>query len=481
MAMQDQGISPQNNKPKAKKSLINDPVVRSIFYQVVLVAGIVALGLFLFANLRANLERQNIATGFGFLDNAAGFDIGFKLIDYDRSSTYWRVLLVGFLNTFLVASIGIVLATILGFSIGIARLSSNWLIARLATVYVEIIRNIPLLLQMFFWYFGVLALLPSNVKQSIMLPLDMVLNKRGFYYPRPLWDIPNIIPTGLIEGLASTGGWLVPIAVGAWGVWIVVKKYMAKQLTLITQEAMIGLLILAVATVILFAVPDWWLQTVVRNILNSLNLVVMAIIAAACAVAYLRKWAAKKLSDTGERFPVGRASIGIMVIFPLLVWFITFSKLDFEIPVLQGFNFKGGVQIPPELIAVGIALVMYTASFIAEVVRAGILAVDRGQTEAAQALGLQDGDRLRLVVIPQAMRVIIPPLTNQFLNLTKNSTLAIFIGYPELAAVFTGTTLNQTGQAVEVMVMTMVIYLTLSLLTSAYMNWYNAQNALIER
>lgn len=481
MAVQDQGLPAGKGQPKAKTSIINDPVYRSIFYQVLLVVGIIAFGLFLFANLRANLERQNIATGFGFLNNAAGFDIGFKLIDYDRSSTYWRVLLVGFLNTFLVASIGIVLATILGFSVGIARLSSNWLIAKIATVYVETIRNIPLLLQMFFWYFGVLSLLPSNVKESLILPLDMILNKRGFYYPRPLWDIPNIIPAGFIEGVAGIAGWAMPLAVAAWGISIIVRKYMAKMLVLISQEAMIGLLILFVTAIILFVVPDWWLQTVVRNVLNALNIVVMAIIAGFIGVTYLRKWAAKKLADTGERFPVGRVSIAIFVLVPLVVWFLSFSTLGFEKPELKGFNFQGGIQIPPELIAVGIALVMYTASFIAEVVRAGILAVDRGQTEAAQALGLKDGDRLRLVVIPQAMRVIIPPLTNQFLNLTKNSTLAIFIGYPELAAVFTGTTLNQTGQAVEVMVMTMVIYLTLSLLTSAYMNWYNAQNALIER
>ncbi len=394
-------VPPASQDAPAKASLFYDPKARAIFYQVALLVAVVWFGSYIWGNLTDNMARQNIRTGFAFLNNISGFDINFHLIDYSRSSTFWQALQVGFLNTLLVSAIGIVLATIWGFTLGIARLSSNWVIARLATAYVETLRNIPLLLQMFFWYFGVLALLP-NVKQSIPLPLDIFFNKRGLFFPGPVFS----------EGFGI--------------VWI-------------------ALAVAIIASVIVF------------------------------------KWAHKRQDETGVRPPAGLISIAMIVLLPAVAWIATGQSLTFDLPQLKGFNFKGGLHIPPELIAVLWALVLYTATFIAEIVRAGILAVPRGQSEAAQALGLKETDRLNLVVIPQAMRVIVPPLTSQYLNLTKNSSLAVAVGFPDLVSVFMGTTLNQTGQAVEVVLITMLIYLSLSLITSAFMNWFNARIALTER
>jgi len=385
----------------AKASLIYDPKVRSWFYQFLLLGGVVWFFGSVWGNLTANMARQNIRTGFGFLDNTSSFEIGFKLIEYDRSSTFGDALLVGFLNTMLVSVIGIIIATIFGFSIGIARLSSNWIVARLATVYIEVLRNIPLLLQMVFWYFGVLAVMPS-VKQSIQLPLYTVFNNRGMVTPAPQFSENFVM------------------------VWIA----------------------LAVAVII---------------------------------AVFVSKWAKKRQDDTGVRPPATLINIGVIVGIPALVWLAIGATLTFSIPVLRGFNYQGGIHIPPEFIALLWALILYTAAFIAEIVRAGILAVPTGQGEAAKSLGLNEKTRLKEVIIPQAMRVIVPPLTSQYLNLTKNSSLAVAIGYPDLVSVFMGTTLNQTGQAVEVVAITMTIYLALSLGTSAFMNWFNARIALTER
>lgn len=385
----------------AKVALIYDPKARAIFYQVLLLAVVVWFGWYIFGNLTDNMARQNIRTGFGFLNNTASFDIGFHLVDYDRSSTFAGALLVGFLNTGLVAVIGIFFATIIGFLLGIARLSSNWIIARLATIYIETLRNIPLLLQMFFWYFGVLSLLP-NVRQSVQLPLFSIINNRGVVTPAPLFS------------------------------------------------------------------ENFWLVT-------------LAILVAFVGMFFVSRWARVKFEATGERPPAGWINLGLIIVVPGIVWLISGASLNWSIPELTGFNYSGGVHIPPELMAVTWALTTYTAAFIAEIVRGGILAVDRGQTEAAKALGLKDNHRLNQVIIPQAMRVIVPPLTSQYLNLTKNSSLAVAIGYPDLVSVFMGTTLNQTGQAVEVVLITMLIYLTLSLITSGFMNWFNARVALTER
>jgi general L-amino acid transport system permease protein len=379
----------------------NNPAVRSAVWQAAVVVLLLLAAWEIVQNVAANLKKQNIASGFDFLSRTSGFDISQHLIEYSNTSSYGRVFWVGLINTILVSGIGIVLASILGFLVGIARLSSNWLIARLATVYVEIARNVPLLLQLFLFYFGILQTLPS-ARQSIAIPGGGQLNVRGLYLPAP-------VPQG--------GFWLV---VGAIAIGI-------------------------------------------------------------AASLVLAAWAARRRIATGKQFPVLWTSLALVIGLPLLLFLLLGRPLGFDYPALQGFNFEGGMVIQPELTALLAGLVFYTAAYIAEVVRAGILGVAKGQTEAARALGLSRGQTLRLVVIPQALRIIIPPLTNQYLNLTKNSSLAVAIGYPDLVNVFAGTVLNQTGQAVEVIAITMAVYLTLSLLTSSFMNWFNRRMRLVER
>lgn len=384
-----------------RTSLINDPKFRALLYQVIVAVLVVALFVWIIQNTAANLAAQKKTTGFDFLFKTAGFNIPFSLFPFDRSSFYWQAFLVGLTNTLLVSVIAIAVSTVLGFIIGIARLSSNWIVARAATVYVEVIRNIPLLLQLFFWYFAVLKAMPP-VKQSHIFLGDFVLNQRGLYMP-------------------------------------------AAQ----PSEQFV------------------WVE--------------VAIAVAVIAGLAIRFWARRRLEATGKRFPVLLSFLAILIVLPTVAWFASGASMTFDLPVLAGFNYKGGLYLPPELVALVWGLSIYTASFIAETVRGGILSVNRGQTEAAQALGIRDGDRLRLVIIPQAMRVIIPPLTSQYLNLTKNSSLGAAIAFPELVNVFTGTTLNQTGKAIEVISLTMLVYLTFSLTTSALMNWYNARVALVER
>ena len=390
-----------STETSSKGSLLYDPKFRAIVSQSLLILLILWLGYEIVQNTRINLEKQNIASGFRFLNSTAGFGVNQSLIEYSEESSYGRVFLVGLLNTILVAFMGIVLATALGFVVGVARLSHNWLISKLAAIYVEIVRNIPLLLQIFFWYFAVLRTLP-NPRNSVGLGANMFVNNRGLYMPKPLFESAAI---------------LIPIA---------------------------------------FAV-------------------------ALVAVFFIKGWARKRQQETGEQFPVFWTSVGLLLGLPIVAYFIGGMPVSFDLPALKGFNFKGGMSVIPEFIALLLALSTYTASYIGEIVRAGILSVSHGQTEASHALGLRRGPTLRLVVIPQALRVIIPPLTNQYLNLTKNSSLAVAIAYPDLVSVFAGTTLNQTGQAVEIILMTMLVYLTLSLLTSAFMNWYNARIALVER
>ncbi|MHA6692853.1 amino acid ABC transporter permease [Devosia sp. A449] len=382
-------------------SFYNDPVIRGIIYQVVVAALLLAFILWIVGNTAANLAAQNKTTGFDFLWKTAGFDISFSLFRWTRESYYWEAFLVGITNTLLVAFIGIFFATILGFTIGIARLSSNFIVSSLATIYIETIRNIPLLLQLFFWYFAVLKSMPA-VAKSYTLPFDSFINQRGIFVPRPM--------------------------------------------------------------------PD-----------EQFGFVWIGVALAITAIIFLRIWAKKRLETTGHRFPVFLSSVALLIVLPGLVWFVSGASVAFDPPVLQRFNFKGGVQLPPEFLALLFGLTIYTAAFIAETVRAGILAVNRGQTEAAQSLGLKEGDRLRLVVVPQAMRIIVPPLTSQYLNLTKNSSLGAAIGYPELFNVFAGTALNQTGRAIECIALTMLVYLTFSLATSMIMNWYNARVTLVER
>jgi general L-amino acid transport system permease protein len=378
-----------------------DPRVRSIVIQAMLVVAVLAAGYLAAVNAEANLRAQRIATGFGFLENPAGFGINQTLIPYSEADSYGRVLVVGLLNTLLVAVIGIALTTILGFVVGIARLSSNWLIARAAGAYVEVMRNLPLLFQILFWYLAVLAALPSP-RQSLVLFGGVFVSNRGIY-------APNVV---FAEGAAIA---LAALVVGCIAVGVLAMVSRRRRLT------------------------------------------------------------------TGHPLTLWWPALLLIFVLPLIALAATGFPIRLEVPTLRGFNFVGGVRIIPEFAALLVALVTYTAAFIAEIVRAGILSVHRGQTEAAYALGLRRGPTLRLVVVPQALRLIIPPLTSQYLNLTKNSSLAVAIGYPDLVAVFAGTTLNQTGQAIEILAITMAIYLVISLVTSMMMNWYNARMRLAER
>jgi general L-amino acid transport system permease protein len=379
----------------------NDPRVRALLFQVVFLIAVVAFLGYVLHNTLANLEQRGISTGFAFLSTEAGFGIIQTLIDYSETSSFGRTFLVGLLNTLLVSALGIVLATLLGFLIGVARLSSNWLIARLAAAYVEIFRNLPLLLQIFFWYFAVLRALPRP-RDSLSLGEAVFLNLRGLYVPRPLLE-------------------------------------------------------------------------------SGFGLVVVAAVIALIAVVGVLRWSRRRRELIGSAPRIARYAPLLLILLPGAAFVATGMPLAWELPELQGFNFRGGITVIPELTALLLALSIYTAAFIAEIVRAGILAIPKGQTEAAEALGLRRGTILRLVIIPQALRVIIPPLTSQYLNLLKNSSLATAIGYPDLVNVFAGTTLNQTGQAVEVIAMTMAVYLTISLSISLFMNWYNARIALVER
>ncbi|ENM5761501.1 amino acid ABC transporter permease [Vibrio mimicus] len=382
-------------------NLLYNPTFRAAVFQFLAVC---ALSFFLYTivnNALNNLESRGIATGFAFLDHAAGFGISQSLVDYDETYSYGRTFLVGLLNTALVSVLGIIFATLLGFVLGIARLSRNWLISRLAAVYIETFRNIPLLLQIFFWYFVVLQALPS-AKQSMHLGEWLYLNVKGLYLVKPVFE--------------------------AGSLWVLIA--------------------------LLAGITFCWILSI---------------------------WANNRQRLTGQQTPMGRYVLICCVGFPLLVYFALGQPISAEYPVLRGFNFQGGLTILPELAALLVALTIYTASFIAEIVRSGINAVSHGQTEAAMSLGLPRAKTLKLVIIPQALRIIIPPLTSQYLNLTKNSSLAMAIGYPDLVSVFAGTTLNQTGQAIEIISMTMLVYLSLSLLTSALMNLYNRKVALVER
>ncbi|WP_084032051.1 amino acid ABC transporter permease [Desulfonatronum lacustre] len=385
----------------ALAGLANNPAFRSALVQLLVFAAVVAGLIWVVSTTADNLKRAGISSGFGFLGQTAGFEISQTLIEYSRTSTYARVFWVGLLNTLLVSVISITASTLIGFVVGVLRLSSNWLISSLAAAYIGLIRNIPLLLQILFWYIAILMPLPGP-RQAYSLWETFFLCNRGLILPRPEFH---------------PGTWLI----------------------------------------LLFAV-----------------LAIPAVVA-------LTLWARRRQRLTGQRFPTFAASLGLLVVLPLLGAALAGFPLTWVIPELRGFNFQGGMTLLPELTALILALTLYTAGFIAENVRAGIQSVDRGQEEAAAALGLRPGTIMRLVVIPQAMRVIIPPLTSQHLTLVKNSSLAVVIGYPDLISVFAGTTLNQTGQAVEIIAMTMLFYLTVSLLISLFMNWYNKRMALKER
>jgi general L-amino acid transport system permease protein len=384
----------------ARSSPWRNPAVRGIVFQVLFVAAVLALGAFLVHNTVVNLRRQNIASGFGFLDREAAFGIGESLIAYSPADTYGRAFLVGLLNTLYVASLGVVLATILGTVMGLARLSANWLIRKLAQVYVETFRNIPLLLQLFFWW-GLLREAAPAPRQAWQLLPDVFVSNRGIVFPVPSPDPAH----------------------------------------------------------------DWML---------------LAIGIGVAATIAIFRWARQRQARTGRQFPTGWVGLGLVVGLTLAVFLAAGAPLDLDRPELKGFNFTGGHAVSPEFAALLLGLVIYSGTFIAEIVRAGILAVSYGQSEAAMALGLGAGQRMRLIVLPQALRVIIPPMTSQYLSLTKNSVLAVAIGYPDLFSV-AGTTINQTGQAVEGIAMIMAVYLTISLTISVLMNFYNRAVALVER
>ncbi|MGE0313877.1 MAG: amino acid ABC transporter permease [Lautropia sp.] len=373
---------------------------RGIAWQVLLVAAIGLVAWYLIGNTLQNLATRNIQVGFDFLDKEAGFEIAESLIAYDATRSYARAFLVGLGNTLLVAACGIVLATILGVLIGIGRLSKNWLLATLSSAYVEVMRNVPLLLQMLVWYGLFTELLPS-VRQSIDLGGLAFLNQRGLRFA---WPMPHPAFTA--------AGWAFVAGIVAFLAW--------------------------------------------------------------------RRIARRRQARTGVAPALLWPGIALIAGLPLLAWLAGGAPTALDVPRLAGFNFRGGVTLSPEFAALLIALSTYTAAFIAETVRAGILSVDRGQTEASMALGLSPGQRLRLVTLPQALRVIIPPMTSQYLNLTKNSSLAVAIGYPDLVAV-ANTTMNQTGQAIEAIVILMAVYLTISIVISLLMNWYNNRMRLVER
>ena len=382
-----------------KRLTWNNPTLRSVVYQLLAVAIVGGAGWYLVHNTLHNLSVRNISTGFGFLTREAGFAIGESVISFTPADTYQRAITVGVLNTLRVALVGIVLATLLGTIIGIARLSKNWLIRKVSSVYVEVMRNIPLLLQLFFWYTIIIETMPGPRRAHHPLPGVFVSN-RGI-------QLPTVQGEGLL--------------------WLLAGLFMA-----------------IVASIVLV------------------------------------KWARRRQEQTGQLFATGRAVFGLLLVVPTLVWWVSGSSLSLEMPELKGFNFACGMTISPEFAALLFGLVIYTSAFIAEVVRSGIESVHRGQWEAAGALGIKSGLVLRLVVLPQALRVIIPPMTSQYLNITKNSSLAVAIGYPDLVSVI-NTTLNQTGQAIEGILMIMAAYLTVSLSISLLMNWYNKRIALVER
>jgi len=386
----------------ARVVFYNDPRFRSVVYQLILCAVVAFLIYGAARNAIDNLARAHIASGFGFWNDTAGFDISQTLIEYSpRASTYGRAFWVGLLNTLLVAGLGIFFATILGFVVGISRLSRNWLLSKVAGGYVETIRNLPLLLQLLFWYNAVLKTLP-DIRESVVIPGGVFLNNRGLFLPLPIFK-------------------------------------------------------------------------------DGFGAVEAALLAGIFAAILVYFWARKRQQQTGQQAPVLWITLVLVVGLPLAMFGLAGFPLGFEFPQAGRFNITGGIEVLPEFVALLFGLSIYTAAFIAEVVRAGILAVSGGQTEAAYSLGLRPGPTLRLIVVPQAMRVIIPPLTSQYLNLTKNSSLAVAIGYPDLVQVFTGTVLNQTGQAVEVVAITMLVYLVISLVTSLLMSIYNSRIALRER
>ncbi len=379
--------------------------IKKILPQLLTLLAVILIFGFFSYNAQVNMENRGITFGYGFLSQESSFDVQFSLIEYDGSHSYFRAYLVGLLNTILVSVIGIFFATIIGVVVGIARLSNNYLINRTAAVYVEFFRNIPLLLQIFFWYFAALRALPLPQDTEPMFGV-FFLTIKGFFVPAFVW--------------------------------------------------------------------------------NNLDIFIYSIIAAIITIIFVRIYARKKQENEGIQTPVLSISIGLLIILPFLSFLFGGVDASVEVPVIKqlsqsGFTYEGGIKLPPELISLALALSLYTATFIAECVRAGVQGVSKGQKEAAASIGLTPNQVLKLVVMPQALRIIIPPTTNQYLNLTKNSSLAAAIAYPDLVLVFAGTALMQTGRAIEIVSITMLTYLSLSISISIFMNWYNKKIAIKEK
>lgn len=382
-------------------ALLRNQKIRGILFQLLTVIGLVAFLWYIGTNTVANIEQRGIQTGFGFLQGTAGFGIDQSPIPYTEEDTHGRVFIVGLLNTIIITVVGIIFSTLVGLIIGVLRLSSNWLIAKLAKAYIDFFRNIPLLLQILFWYNVVLRSMPSP-KQSFNFFDIIFVNNRGLYFPLPNYNT--------------------------------------------TFFVMLASLVIAILSGFV-----------------------------------LNKWANKRKEKTGNDFFVLPWALGLVFLFPIIGYFLSGANLHFSYPELRGFNFKGGKTLSPEFLALAFALTIYTATFIAEAVRSGIEAVGHGQKEAAASMGFSPYQSLKLVVLPQAIRIAIPPIINQYLNLMKNSSLATAVGYPEIVTVFAGTSLNQVGQAIEIIAMTMLVYLIFSLLVSALLNWFNHKMKIKER
>ena len=395
----------QHIRPKERFDFFNDERVRSVFYQLLTAAVVVWIGWYLFTTTAHNLEVRGMDSGFGFLGVEAGFDTDFKLIEYQAGiGTYGDIFLIGILNTLYISFLAIIATTVLGFTIGVLRLSNNWLVSKVALTYVEVFRNTPLLIQIIFWYTGIFSLLPG-VKQSIDLSGGtevVLLNNRGLYMA---WPVPGDL---------------------------------------------------------------FWMTGV-------------AFIIAIIAVVVFRRWAHKRQDETGQTFPVFLPSAALITLLPGIVYLVTGSPLGWDIPKLEGFNFVGGATLPPAFLTLFVALTIYHAAHLAESVRAGILSVSSGQSDAAMAIGLRQNKVFSLVIIPQAMPAIVPPMISLWMNVVKNSSLAIAIGYPDLVAVFMQTSLNQAGHAIEIVGMTMAFYMFVSLTISGLLNIYNKRVQLVER
>lgn len=486
---------------QSSSNLLSNVYFRLFIFQVLVVSSVVFLLVFLIFNMFRNMEIRGIKTGFDFLGRTSGFGILFSLIDYSEASSYGRTYLVGLVNTIFVSLGGIVFATALGVTVGILRLSRNWLMRKLTTVYIETFRNLPILLQILFWNVVIKNILPEenwHISENILLYIQKTyVDIQGIFM-----SIPNDLLFIVLFAFCLLIGFLVFFS--KWSkrrLEETGKTFPVFYTSLAIVAVFVASIFFLLNSMVTFEnlvegnfgledsaifIPEVYLgrkgMFMPKLIPNDLFFIML--FAFCLLVGFLvlfAKWGSRRLEKTGKTFPVFYTSLTIIAIFAASVFFLFNSMFTFENPVQGRFGLEGGVALIPEIFVLVISLGVYTGTFIAEAVRSGIMAVDKGQKEAAAALGLKPGFILARIVMPQAMRVIIPPSINQYLNLTKNSSLAMAIGFPDLVAVFAGTTLNQVGQAIEIMLMTMFTYLALSTIVSLFLNWYNARVKLVER